>query len=892
VNRFSKILILLLGIQVFWNSNLNAFTPYGTEWKKSRTNPVEYYINLTNAPVGFQQAVVNAFNSWNNVTAADIYFIYAGTTNVFGLSQDNINTISWSSIDPFPGSPQTLARTQLISTGDSIIEVDILFDGTENYSTSGSSGTIDIQTVALHEIGHFVGLDHSAVTPSIMLPVYNELQRNLYQDDKDGISFIYDKTAPTLQIKNDIGNQIAPNGFTNHTTIVATAQDTARGMKQIAIVQLPSGTTIQFHNFTGETSTVTATFSSLTDGQYKVIALDQRNNSVAMPFTIDTTPPAVTITNPSENPAYINSETFNIVWVSTDGVLGSGIEKQICNLYYYSYNYWYNWQLGSEATSETLTLENHNWYNFIVQAYDKAGNVGSDSFSIYIDTDPDGGTPLPPPPPPPPSGPLQPGPPPRRPSNSNDKTPPVITGYPTGNIGKSSYLELSMYGCCEEITKTKDAIKVTFGASISDNWSGIAENSVTGNGPSSGQSIFSWISECGSSGEMKNDHETVAMKYSSSSANSGTIEGSAYLHGSEGEEGSEYLLTVSAADKMGNVAISTWSFKVGLNSYISPTIANPGCDAMDDFEGVKSNGGVSFSPKQAEMSMEEGSIGIMATGMLVHNVRLLTTLVDRFRIVNGASDFTQLLPNTKVLVIPSGGLCGLGDVKSFKQKLQDYVNVGGTIIVFSQQHGYDFSALPVNRDASTPLSMTPLSAYGWSEDQSCHSNSTYINEVSPIFNGQNRVNLDCNVDGYFTQWPNNAKVLLNRTKNNMPCMLEYEILRSTQNDGNTSTPLSTGGRVIVTTLYSDFSYAQGSLSSEEKTLIKNLITYCKDSTTPATQQLRITHPIEGITFSVQSPSDVLLVGQDVVFSIKINNTTNEDRTIRVEWDWTHRDKCC
>jgi len=115
----------------------------------------------------------------------------------------------------------------------------------------------------------------------------------------------------------------------------------------------------------------------------------------------------------------------------------------------------------------------------------------------------------------------------------------------------------------------------------------------------------------------------------------------------------------------------------------------------------------------------------------------------------------------------------------------------------------------------------------------------------------------------------------------MPAMIEYET------DSSSATQNDRKGRVIVTTLYSDFSYAQGSLSSEEKTLIHNLITYCKDPTTPATQNLKLAQPIEGITFSIQSPTQLLINGQDATFKIIINNTTGTDRTFRLEENLVH-----
>lgn len=84
-------------------------------------------------------------------------------------------------------------------------------------------------------------------------------------------------------------------------------------------------------------------------------------------------------------------------------------------------------------------------------------------------------------------------------------------------------------------------------------------------------------------------------------------------------------------------------------------------------------------------------------------------------------------------------------IKNFSQ--------GGVIISFTSQYGYELNG----------LSGSP-SGYGWSEDQSCHTNACYINTYHPIFSGQDNATLDASVDGYLTRWPSEATILLRRRK--------------------------------------------------------------------------------------------------------------------------------
>ncbi|MGX8903867.1 matrixin family metalloprotease [Streptomyces netropsis] len=65
------------------------------------------------------------------------------------------------------------------------------FDDAEKWSTTGGGMTFDTETVALHEIGHLLGLDHSQVATAVMAPTYSGVHRTLSQDDIDGIRTLY-----------------------------------------------------------------------------------------------------------------------------------------------------------------------------------------------------------------------------------------------------------------------------------------------------------------------------------------------------------------------------------------------------------------------------------------------------------------------------------------------------------------------------------------------------------------------------------------------------------------------------------------------------------------------------------------------------------------------------
>jgi hypothetical protein len=142
-------------------------------------------------------AVQAAFQTWQNVSSANIRFEYTGTTPIRSAGRDGYNIVTFSD-DATPLGSSTVAVTFSFFRNDfgslTIDEADIVFNSALDFSTSGEENKFDIQGVATHEIGHLLGLDHSAMISSVMVPfaVPSQLdQRTLTYDDIAGVSEIY-----------------------------------------------------------------------------------------------------------------------------------------------------------------------------------------------------------------------------------------------------------------------------------------------------------------------------------------------------------------------------------------------------------------------------------------------------------------------------------------------------------------------------------------------------------------------------------------------------------------------------------------------------------------------------------------------------------------------------
>lgn len=72
----------------------------------------------------------------------------------------------------------------------------IHFDEAESWGHTHGLGTVDLESVALHEIGHALGLRHSGLSDAVMFFAINSQRRRLHEVDVRGIKSLYPPIVP------------------------------------------------------------------------------------------------------------------------------------------------------------------------------------------------------------------------------------------------------------------------------------------------------------------------------------------------------------------------------------------------------------------------------------------------------------------------------------------------------------------------------------------------------------------------------------------------------------------------------------------------------------------------------------------------------------------------
>jgi len=276
--------------------NLSASSPLNRRWSTSL--PASPQTVLTVAAAGspaqlteIEQAISDSFGAWSGVTGttfnsttypgliAPLTTVTAANscTNDTESNIDGLNTICFnqSSLGFTTG---VLAFTRVItanapgvSVGSSsvssfagqILDSDTLFrnDGQATFATPAGLATVqgegayDLESLLIHEVGHWFGFDHSAVWRAIMFPfapppgqflgdrpTADTPDGPLSDDDRTGIRALYPDPNDTINVGAITGRIIPANSFELASTAAPAAGSFVTGVFGAQVVAVDSDT--------------------------------------------------------------------------------------------------------------------------------------------------------------------------------------------------------------------------------------------------------------------------------------------------------------------------------------------------------------------------------------------------------------------------------------------------------------------------------------------------------------------------------------------------------------------------------------------------------------------------------------------------------------------------
>jgi hypothetical protein len=281
----------------------------------------------TRLPSGVPQSeILRAMTEWSKV----IQLTWQASTNANATRTVNIIFATGDHGDgyPFDGSGGVLAHTFYPAPPNpESIAGDMHFDDDESWRVGVNT---DVFSVALHELGHALGLGHSDNPDAVMYPYY-KLVTTLADDDKNAILPLYaaatTSVAPPIRPVTGLTLTVnVPAARTTETSVSLSGSVTGSGtvlvtwassMGGSGVAQV-SGTAWSVANLPLSigTNTLTITAADSTGSVLRTVVVTRQ--TVGVPVPGDKTAPTLNITSPSSTSISTTLASLNFVGTASD----------------------------------------------------------------------------------------------------------------------------------------------------------------------------------------------------------------------------------------------------------------------------------------------------------------------------------------------------------------------------------------------------------------------------------------------------------------------------------------------------------------------------------------------------------------------------------------------
>lgn len=209
-SNIRSVLIALLFLNIAMP--IQAFELSGRSWPGAEAS---FFTAIPGASGLWQQSFEEAMGRWNGSTG----FRFVAVNSSVNACLDDFKNGAMFADDvcgtPFGSSTLAVTLSSFVVGSGALVETDILFNSAESWSVYDgpiSNGAIDFRRVAVHELGHALGLDHETVNLAIMNPFVGNTFSPI-ADDIAGAAAIYGTGTPPSDCDDPL--LISPNQTVN-----------------------------------------------------------------------------------------------------------------------------------------------------------------------------------------------------------------------------------------------------------------------------------------------------------------------------------------------------------------------------------------------------------------------------------------------------------------------------------------------------------------------------------------------------------------------------------------------------------------------------------------------------------------------------------------------------